>query len=102
MIQTPQPSERNLGTLVRTIIELCKGHTNAIGTITLTANAASTTVSAPTCSETSVPMLSPFTANAAAEVGNGTISVAPGREAFVITHANNAQTNRTFGWHVAG
>jgi hypothetical protein len=100
-IQTLQASERDIGGVVRTVIELCKGRSNANGTVTLTANATTTTVPAPTCSENSVPLLEPFTANAAVEKGNGTMFVTPGRESFVITHANNGQTDRTFGWHVA-
>lgn len=102
MIQTLQPSERDIGTIVRAIIELCKGHSNAIGAITLVANATTTTVPAPTCSDTSIPLLIPQTAHAAAEIGNGTLYVTAGRESFIITHANNGQTDRTFGWYVAG
>lgn len=102
MIQTLQPSERDLAAIVSTIIELCKGHSNAIGSVTLNANATTTTVSAPTSSETSIPQLTPQTVNAAAEIGNGTLYVIAGRESFTITHANNGQTDRTFGWYVAG
>jgi hypothetical protein len=102
MIQTPQPSERDPAVIVRTVIELCKGHSNAIGSVTLAANATTTTVPAPTCSETSIPQLTPQTPHAAAEIGNGTLYVTAGREAFTINHANNSQTDRTFGWYVAG
>lgn len=101
MINVLQPAENRLSYIVRAIIELCKGHSNAIGTVTLAANAASTTVPAPTCSETSVPLLTPMTAHASAEFGNGTIYVTPGRESFVITHANSSQTDRTFGFYIA-
>lgn len=101
MIQTLQPSETSLTTIVRTIIELCKGHSNSIGTTTLASGTTTTTVQAPTCSETSVVIFSERTANAAAERGNGTMYVTPGRGQFVITHANNSQTDRTFGWYVA-
>lgn len=101
MIQTLQPTETNLTTIVRTIIELCKGHSNSTGTVTLTSGATTTTVQSPTCSETSVVFFSERTANAAAERGNGTMYVTPGRGQFIITHANNSQSDRTFGWHVA-
>lgn len=101
-IQTLQPSERDIGVIVRTIIELCKGRSNAIGTVTLTANAAATTVPAPTCSDTSHVLLTPLTAHAAAELGNGTLYVNAGREIFTITHANNGQTDRAFGFYIAG
>ena len=37
------------------------------------------------------------TANAAAEIGNGTMYIgAVNNGAFVVTHANNAQADRTF------
>lgn len=101
MINTLQPSEVDVSKIVRTIIELCKGHSNSIGSVTLTANTTTTTVQAPTCSETSVVLFSERTPNAAAERGNGTMYVTPGRAQFVITHANNGQTDRVFGWYVA-
>jgi hypothetical protein len=44
-----------------------------------------------------------MTANAAAEVGAGTIYIsAVSHRSFTITHANNAQTDRTFGFVCIG
>jgi hypothetical protein len=41
----------------------------------------------------------PTTANAAAEIGNGTIYVSSrGKQTATITHANNSQTDRTFAY----
>ena len=45
----------------------------------------------------------PTTANASAEQGAGTMFVGPrAKQSFTITHANNAQTDRTFAYSVLG
>jgi hypothetical protein len=85
------------------INELAKGRSNAVGTLTLTANAGSTTVAAVNCGAGSVVLLSPLTAHAAAEIGNGTIYVGMvANKSFTLTHANNAQVDRTFGYACLG
>lgn len=85
------------------INELAKGRSNAVGTVTLAPSAASTTVVAKTCAAGSVVLLSPLTAHAAAEIGNGTIFVsAVGNGAFTLAHANNAQNDRVFGYVCLG
>jgi hypothetical protein len=82
---------------------LGQGKLNCTGSITLAASAASTTVADPRASGTSVVLLMPRTANAAAEIGNGTLYVS-GRTkgSFTIAHANNAQADRTFDYAVIG
>lgn len=86
------------------IRQLAMGRSNATGTVTLTANAATTTVEAEHCTVGSIVNLTmPQTANAAAAIA--TTYIAPAtvtRGQFIITHANNAQTDRTFGWEVRG
>jgi hypothetical protein len=85
------------------IRDLFAGRSNAVGTVTLTAGAASTVVTAINCGAGSRPFLMPTTANASAEFGNGTIYVsAVGQGEFTITHANNAQIDRTFFWVALG
>jgi hypothetical protein len=77
--------------------ELIRGRTNAVDTITLTAGAASTTVTDSRVTPFSRIFLFPTTANAAAELGNGTCYIAtPVKGSYTITHANNAQVDRTF------
>lgn len=71
-------------------------------TVTLTANAASTTVSDYRFSPQSFVGAMPQTANAAAEIGNGTMYFAPTDSQCVITHANNAQVDRTFTLVILG
>lgn len=85
------------------VSELVKGRSNAVGTVTLTANAASTVVTAPHCGSGSTPLLIPTTANAAAEMGNGTLYVGTISDgSFTITHANNAQTDRIYRFVALG
>jgi hypothetical protein len=93
------------GPIETAIKQLAEGRTNAAGTATLTVNAASTTVKQATCGRGNKVFLFATTANAAAEVGNGTIripaaTVTEGQ--FVIQHANNAQNDRTFFYVVFG
>jgi hypothetical protein len=67
------------------------------GEVTLSASVASTTLSHRAIRPTTALSFEPKTANAAAEKGNGTMYHAtPTDGQVVITHANNAQTDRTF------
>lgn len=103
MIQTLSPAEKNVFTIVATIIQLCQGRSNAVGRVTLTASAATTAVPAVNCAEGSTPVLTALTANAAAEIGNGTIYVSTvANGSFTITHANNGQTDRVYAWAAYG
>jgi hypothetical protein len=88
---------------------IMQGRTNNYGTVTLTANVASTTVtlSKDRLSIYSVITFMPTTANAAAEIGAGTLyvptaTIDPENNTFVIQHANNAQVNRTFRYSIIG
>ena len=91
--------EKNPRKLVTAINQLAQGRSNAAGACTLAANAASTSVSAQNCGAGSVVLLSPRSAHAAAEIAAGTCYIsAVANGAFTIAHANNAQTDRTFGY----
>jgi hypothetical protein len=80
-----------------------QGKLNVDGDITLTANVGSTTITDPRIGGHSVILFMPLTANAAAEVGNGTMYVSSvGSETATITHANNAQTDREFHFAIFG
>ena len=100
---TLSAEEHDLARIVRAVRQLAEGRSNAVGAFTLTAGGASTVVTAPTCGAGSSVLVFPKTANAAAELGNGTMfigTVANG--AFTVTHANNAQTDRTFMYAALG
>lgn len=75
------------------------GKLNVIGRLTLTASAASTTITDDRIRYSSTLVLMPETANAAAEIGAGTIYVPSTNRvngSVAVTHANNAQTDRIF------
>ena len=79
------------------------GDINATGTFTCAANAATTVVTDFRAGPSSIILLMPTTANAATETGNGTIFISTRtKQSFTVTHANNTQTDRTFGYLVIG
>ncbi len=101
----PGLSETDLKKIVLSIQQLAAGRSNAVGTVTLTANVATTTVTDMNCAVGSNITWMPTTANASAEVGAGTIYCATAtilNGSFVITHANNAQTDRIFRYAIHG
>lgn len=99
----PAPNETSLLRIVRGIRDLFEGRSNAGGQFTCTLSQATTTVIAPNCGADSRVFLSARHANAAAELGNGTIYVsAVSQGSFTVTHANSATTNRTFDYELKG
>lgn len=114
MAITIQRGERDPQRIVDAIIQLTQGRQNSVGTVTLTANQATTVVtkSAPVgsitdaaanCSPGARIFLFPQTANAAAALATTFISTANIiLRQFTINHANNAQTDRTFSFLIIG
>lgn len=96
-------NNRDIATAVN---QALKGKINSVGSVTLAHDATSTTVENALVSKSSFIDLSPQTAHAAAELGNGTAFIAPGDitagVSFKITHANNAQTDRDFVYVILG
>ena len=76
------------------------GQVNSYGSVTLTQSATTTTITEPYIMENSVVLLTPTTANAAAALATTYITCATG--SATVTHANNAQTDRTFMFVVLG
>ena len=97
----PDLGETALSRIVQAIRELFEGRSNAVGEVTLTASTTTTTVTSDTCGDESVILLSPRTANAAAALATTYVS-AVGNGTFTLTHANNAQTDRRFGYAAIG
>lgn len=99
----PGITESDLKKIVLAIQQLAAGRSNAVGSVTLATGSATTTVSTPNCAAGSTPILTPATANAAAELGNGTMYVsAVANGSFTITHANSATAGRTFLYAILG
>lgn len=105
---TPQlpPSGGSPREVASAINNIIRGKLNAVGAVTLTANSASTTVNNALAGASSVILLMPQTANAAAELKNGTIYIKPSdiisKTSFKITHANDANADKTFGYVILG
>lgn len=81
------------------------GKMNVTLDVTLTANAASTMISDARLAVGSFVGFLPMTANAAAELGAGTLYVTAANMnnlTWTVTHANNAQTDRTFRLVILG
>lgn len=101
--QKVAPTEKDPRRLAVAINGIIDGRLDAYGQVTLTANAASTVVTNDRVTDFSTINLTPVTANAAAELGAGGMYVsAKAIGSFTITHANNAQTDRTFDYSWSG
>jgi hypothetical protein len=99
----PGITETDLKKIVLAVQQLAAGRSNAVGTVTLATGSATTVVTDKNSAAGSTPLLTPMTANAATEVGNGTIYVsAVANGAFTITHANSVTTGRTFLYALFG
>jgi hypothetical protein len=93
----PVITETSPQRIVQAIRDLFAGRSNAVGTVTLRANEATTVVTALNVGASSRVFLMPTTANGSAEFGNGTIRISSvGSGTFTITHANNANADKTF------
>jgi len=95
--------------IILVIKNIMQGRTNNVNAVTLTANSATTTVQVPVndLGQNTLIFFTPQTANAATEFGAGSLYVSSRNLAlnpptFTITHANNAQTDRTFGYVFIG
>ncbi len=89
--------EKDLTRYALVLQQLAAGRSNATGTITLTANATTSTHTPPNCAAGSAVFLFPATASAAAELATGACYVsAVGNRSFTVTHRNINQVDRTF------
>jgi len=102
-VYVPALTEKDQQKVILAIQQLAAGRSNATGTMTLAAGATSTTVTDNNCASGSVVIPIPTTANAAAELGNGTMyQSSTANKSFTFTHANNAQIDRTFKYAIVG
>lgn len=99
----PALTETRPQVILQSIRDLFHGRSNAVGTVTLTPNSATTVVNALNIGADTKIFLTATTANAAAEAGGTALRVSSvGAGTFTITHANNSQTDRTFFWGAWG
>ena len=93
----------HLRLVVNGLKELADGRVNSVSSVTLTASSATTVVTDPRVGPNSSIFFEPQTANAATEQAAGGMYVSSkGDQTFTVTHANNAQTDRRFGYAVLG
>lgn len=96
-VSLPSRDEKDLAKYALALQQLAAGRSNATGSVTLAAGATSTTVSAVNCGPSSAVLLFQKTANGAAALAAGTTFISSvGKQSFTISHANNAQTDRSF------
>jgi len=99
----PGITETDLKRIVLAIQQLAAGRSNAVGSVTLATGSPTTVITDKNCAIGSTPLFTPTTANAATELGNGTMYIsAVTNGAFTITHANSATTGRTFLYALHG
>jgi len=95
------PLGASIRDVARTVNLLIRGKSNNVTNITLTANTASTILSFADIESTSFVGLTPLTANAATALTNIYIS-SQSAGALTLSHANNAQTDRSFKVTIIG
>jgi len=93
--------EKDLQRFALVLQQLAAGRSNATGVVTLTPGATTTVVQAASCAAGSGVWLFQRTANAAAALATTYVS-AVANGAFTLTHASNAQTDRTFFYACLG
>lgn len=95
-----EQDQRKQNDVIRGVMD---GRTNNTSEVTLTANQTTTVVVERRSGDVSYLEFMPTTANAATEKAAGGMWVSSrGKQTFTITHANNAQTDRTFTYVVVG
>jgi hypothetical protein len=97
----PGIGERDPDRIIMSLQQLAAGRSNGVGTVTLAAGVTTTTVNDPNVSALSVILLMQTTANAAAALATTYQSTTVNKQ-FILTHANNAQTDRTFRYAIQG
>lgn len=88
--------------LAQAVNLLIDGKSNNTGSVTLTENVTTTTVTDRRIGDGSTITFCPETANAAAELTTMYVSTRTAGASFVLTHANNAQTDRIFKYTITG
>lgn len=98
-----QKGERDPQRIVDSVIQLNNGRANNVGDCTLTPGQAATVVKFVNCSIGCRVLLFAQTANAAAALATTFITKANIQQgSFTISHAINAQTDRTFSFACVG
>lgn len=93
----------DLPTIRKAVRAIGRGEQHNVGTFTLTPGATSTVVNSVNCAPGKSVNFSPATANAAAAMSSTFVRLTDvGAGSFTVTHASNAQADRTFYYEVTG
>lgn len=90
------PSEMHRRQLAEASNRILQGQVNWTLAVTLVVSSATTTVADSRLGASSAVLACPLTADAAAEIGNGTMWFVPTVGSLTINHANNTQADRSF------
>ena len=102
-VLVPSTDQKDFVKIAVSLHQLAAGRSNAYGSVTLTENAATTTVTDANVSVNSVISLMPTNAASATEFGAGTWYIGTvSNGSFVITHVNSATAGRTFKYLIHG
>jgi hypothetical protein len=102
-LASPVHPDERINDIARVVNSAMQGKINAVGDVTLTANAASTTLTDARIGPNSFIYFMPKTANAAAEIGAGGFYVSARTDgSATLTHANGASVDRSFAYLVIG
>lgn len=97
----PQGADRDKREVAVLVNAMLDGRSNAGGSFTLAANTTTTTVTDPKFGPDTRLAWAPTTSNAASALSGLYVS-AKAAGSFTLTHANNAQTDRTFDYVIQG
>ena len=100
-IDWPGKEEEWIRLIVNVVRGIMDGKINAIGTVTLTASSATTTLTDIRVGPDTVILFMPTTANAAGALSGLYVSARTEGSA-TLTHANNAQSDKTFDYALLG
>lgn len=98
-ISLSEKSQLRINTIIQQLIQ---GRSNAVGTVTLSTGT-TTASTAATCGPTSAILLFPLTADACAAAPTVSVpstNITPGQ--FIVNHASNANTDKTFFYFAVG
>jgi hypothetical protein len=96
-----RPNEGTDTRLYDQVEGVLNGQTRNRGTLTLTANTTTTAINDARFESAQTVVLSPLTANAAAALATTYVSARTAKQ-FTLTHANNAQVDKTFEYIFVG
>ena len=89
-----------LKSITRTINNILNGKINSISSLTLTANATSTTITDLRCTASSIVTLMPTTSSARTALNTSYITVT--KQSFTINHTSYSDTDMTFNYAILG